>query len=352
MEEKITPAPAPNAAPETPRSPEADARNEASPNDAAQASDAASEAHSASASASDTPSAAVPVAPAAPAADAAPHKPFPTIGDILAMLGIVLGITVVVGLLFSLVGWIVGLSASPETEDPTLLAEHNQNLGRFFCLSYLVTMSLALVGILLYRHKRGDTERIISFSLARLNPIMLLWACIFLFAVGIVLEPMLDLLPAVNPPVGTGLWAFAALVIFAPLLEEFICRGVVLGSLRKRFGVVVAWLGSSLFFGIMHLYPAAVINACIMGLILGYIYLLTNSIWSSVILHAVNNAVAWLLLTYGGEQRLLIDWMGADYRWLYWVVYIGALGIAGFSAYKTWQAIRRMKEAEKMEAHA
>lgn len=287
---------------------------------------------------------------------AAANKPFPTFGDLLALLGIVLGSLIVVGLLLKLVAGLAGVQLV-EPEDPAQVPAWQETFGRFTCICYLASMSIALLGVLLYRRKRGGTGPVVSFSFARLNPMMLLWSFIFLFSVGIVIEPLLDKLPDANLPIGTGIWTLVMTVLFAPLFEELLCRGVVLGSLRQRYGVVTALLGSSLFFGVIHLSPALVINACIMGLILGYIYLQTDSIWSSILLHAANNLVAWLLLTYGGQQRLLIDWIrlgvGEKHLWLYWVlIYIGALGIAGFSAWKAWKAIRQMKTAEKIGAAA
>lgn len=264
------------------------------------------------------------------------HRSFPTVGDLFALLGIVLGVQVVVGLLLSLVGGFAGFD--PENTTPEMQ-------GRYMCLVYLTTMSLGLLGAILYRRKRGGTGKVVSFSTARLNPMLLLWACVFLFAVGIVIEPLLSLLPSMQPDMGRGIWTLVMLVVFAPLFEEFLCRGVVLGSLRAKYGVMAAWLGSSLFFGILHILPQLVVNACIIGLILGYICLATDSIWASVILHAVNNAIAYVMLTLGNGDMLLIDWVGNDR--IYAAIYVVALVVAFVSAYKMWQALRKLKETER-----
>ena len=269
------------------------------------------------------------------------HRPFPTVGDCFAMLGIVLGSMIVVALLLQIVAGFAGFD--PGTADP-------QALGRYTCLLYVAPMSLALTGVLLYRRRRGGTGAIVGFSTARLSPVLLLWSCVLLVAVGIVIEPLLDLLPDFQLPVGKGVWTLLMAVLFAPFFEEFLCRGVVLGSLRARYGVIAAWLGSSLFFGILHLVPALVVNACIMGLILGYVYLATGSIWASIILHAANNAIAYAMMTATGEQRMLIDWIGS--RTLYGILYAAALIVAGLSVWKMAGALRRMKAAEKNGADA
>ena len=266
------------------------------------------------------------------------RRSFPTVGDLFALLGIVLGVQAVVGLVLSLVGGFAGFD--PKEATPELQ-------GRYMCLLYLTTMSLGLIGAVLYRRKRGGTGKVISFSTVRLNPVLLLWACLFLVAVGVVIEPLLALLPefpSMQPDMGRGIWTVVMLLVFAPVFEELLCRGVVLGSLRTKYGVWVAWLGSSLFFGVLHLAPQLVVNACIIGLILGYICLATDSIWAPMILHAVNNAIAYATLLLGGGDFLLRGWIANDV--IYGMIYAAALAVAFVSAYKMWQTLGRLNAAE------
>ena len=206
-------------------------------------------------------------------------------------------------------------------------------------------MSITLAGILYYRRARGGSGPWARFSARGLNPALLLWAFVLMFAVGVVLEPLLRLMPELSLEVGRGFWTILSLVIFAPIFEELICRGVVLGSLRGKFGVTTAWLVSSLFFGVLHGQPVQVINATVIGLVLGYVYLATDSLWSVMILHALNNAVAYLALATGHGNALLIDLVGS--RTLYVLIYIAALALSAVSGYMMLRALRRMKEAEK-----
>lgn len=268
-------------------------------------------------------------------APASVRRAFPTFGDLCAMLGILLGMQVLVGFVVSLVGGFVQGGGAEMTPDAQ---------GRYLCLVYLTAMSLGLVGIVLYRRKRGGTERVVSFSTARLNPALLLWACVLLFAVDVVIEPLLALLPDAQPEVGRGIWTVVMLVGLAPLFEEVICRGVVLGSLRVKYGVWAAWLGSSLFFAVLHIVPTMVVNALFVGLILGWLCLATGSLWASILLHAVNNAAAYLLLVTVGDVRLN-ELVGN--RTLYAVIYAVALFVAVFSAFKMHAALRLLKAAEQ-----
>jgi len=210
---------------------------------------------------------------------------------------------------------------------------------------YFCSRSITLAGILYYRRARGGSGPWARFSARGLNPALLLWAFVLMFAVGVVLEPLLRLMPELSLEVGRGFWTILSLVIFAPIFEELICRGVVLGSLRGKFGVTTAWLVSSLFFGVLHGQPVQVINATVIGLVLGYVYLATDSLWSVMILHALNNAVAYLALATGHGNALLIDLVGS--RTLYVLIYIAALALSAVSGYMMLRTLRRMKEAEK-----
>ncbi|WP_418981909.1 lysostaphin resistance A-like protein [Alistipes sp.] len=288
-----------------------------------------------------------PERPSAPATSAAqpprPAKTFPTPGDLFAMLGIVFAAQIVVG-----VAGVVGVLISGHSGD--LSAADPGARGRLVAVTYLVSMSLALGGILYYRLKRGGSGPVAQFSRKGLNPVLLLWAFLFMIAVGIVIEPLLTFLPAPPDQLGRGVWAALTAIVFAPVFEETICRGVVLGSVRAKWGVVAAWLLSSLFFGVLHLQPLLVINAFFIGLILGFIYLATGSLWASIILHAVNNAMAYLLLVSGHEETMVIELVGS--RTWYVVIYIAALAVAAVSARMVWRTLARLKAAEKKAQEA
>ncbi|MBE6701937.1 MAG: CPBP family intramembrane metalloprotease [Ruminococcaceae bacterium] len=71
-------------------------------------------------------------------------------------------------------------------------------------------------------------------------------------------------------------------------VEEFLFRGVVLSHLL-RYGKTTAVLFSALLFGIMHQNAAQLLYAVAAGLVLGFIYLKTRSIWPCVLLHFFNN---------------------------------------------------------------
>lgn len=266
------------------------------------------------------------------------RRKFPTMGDMLAMLGIALGAQIVVGTVAVVFMVIAGYGFDFKSLEP-------QAMGKLMAVLYFGSMSLTLLGLLYYRRARGGRGAWARFSVRGLNPALLLWAFVLIFAVGVVLEPLLRLLPELSLNVGRGFWTILSLVVFAPVFEELICRGVVLGSLRDKFGVTTAWLVSSLFFGVLHGQPVQVISATVIGLVLGYVYLATDSLWSVMILHALNNAVAYLAMATGHGNALLIDMVGSGT--LYVLIYIAALALSAVSGYMMVRTLRRMRETEK-----
>lgn len=70
--------------------------------------------------------------------------------------------------------------------------------------------------------------------------------------------------------------------------EELLFRGLVLTNLLP-YGRTTAILGSALLFGLMHQNAGQLLYATVAGLVLGYLYVKTRSIFGCILLHFVNN---------------------------------------------------------------
>ena len=281
---------------------------------------------------------------AVPAAELRPgRRKFPTVGDLFAMLGIAFGAQIVVGTAAMVFLLFAGHGLDFKSLEPAAL-------GKVMAALYFCSMSITLAGILYYRRARGGSGPWARFSARWLNPALLLWAFVLMFAVGVVLEPLLSLLPEVPNAYGRGAWAIVTVVVMAPLFEEVIFRGVLLESTRAKYGVMAAWLVSSAVFGIVHVHPTVAVNAFAIGLVLGFVYMRTDSLWSTIILHAVNNGIAYLALVTGHGNAMLIDLVGS--RTLYVLIYIGALAVFAVSGYMMLLALRRLKAEDKNRAAA
>ncbi len=95
--------------------------------------------------------------------------------------------------------------------------------------------------------------------------------------------------------------------VMAPLTEEVYFRGIVLGWMRRHWGMAWAIGLSSLVFGAMHLKwlmpggasgMVSTVELVAMGVLLALVAVRTGSLWTSVITHAVNNLCAALAAVF------------------------------------------------------
>lgn len=101
------------------------------------------------------------------------------------------------------------------------------------------------------------------------------------------------------------------IVVLGPLVEELIFRKGMLDILRKaNYFPVWSIVISAVTFGVIHGNPAQIPGAFLFGLLLGWIYWRTDSIWTVWMLHALNNLIGVLTFTIWGEDQKLMDLFG------------------------------------------
>lgn len=86
------------------------------------------------------------------------------------------------------------------------------------------------------------------------------------------------------------------IAIAAPFSEELCFRGMLFGGLRERLPMVPAALVAGVVFGLLHAFTgiSAVPPLAILGFIFCLLYEKTGSIVPGMLLHALNNSVALL----------------------------------------------------------
>lgn len=100
-----------------------------------------------------------------------------------------------------------------------------------------------------------------------------------------------------------GLIFFAG-ALLAPLAEEIFFRGIVFRSYLLAKGPLVAYLASALVFASLHLNLPALPPIVVLGLVLAWLYHATGSLVPSVLAHAFNNGVAFIVLYFVPEHLL------------------------------------------------
>ncbi|UED79934.1 CPBP family intramembrane metalloprotease [Lysinibacillus sp. CD3-6] len=89
--------------------------------------------------------------------------------------------------------------------------------------------------------------------------------------------------------------AILAIVVFGPILEEFVFRRVIFGSLVQTTNFWVAAIVSAIFFAIIHFDFSHILLYTICGLIFAFLYHKTKRIWTSIIAHVMLNGFVTLV---------------------------------------------------------
>lgn len=181
------------------------------------------------------------------------------------------------------------------------------NEGNYYMASFIAELSIFIPIFIGYKMlKKRREEKNIGL---KKFPIGILP---YLLILPIVAQPFINIftLPAVNiadflfgieevvdvVPVNPGEWIFAVLTlcVVAPVAEELFCRGIMM-QYMKEFGLITSLVSTSLVFAMLHFSPASLIILFFLGLLLGVVKLITDSLWACIIMHSMNNLVAFVL---------------------------------------------------------
>ena len=134
-------------------------------------------------------------------------------------------------------------------------------------------------------------------------------------ALALMLEPLMALMPDMDETLVKTmeqllegpLWvSLLSMSVFAPVLEEWMCRGIVLRGLlnysrkgepgensgRKGMNPALAIAISAIFFATIHGNLWQGFSAFILGSFFGYVYYKTGSLKLTMLMHCVNNTVS------------------------------------------------------------
>ena len=183
----------------------------------------------------------------------------------------------------------------------------------------LIFAGLAMIGFLfLLRYSKKESFIQTYRFDVRPNFIQLLLALIIgvsaLFFSGYVLEGMALLIPEPyvayvemfeNLALGSGFSLFIAVAVIAPIFEEMLFRGYIFDQLERHFAAVgMTIVASGVLFGLYHLNIFQGVFASVLGIVLGFSYYWTRSIWIPILIHFANNVLSYLLGVEAVSQRI------------------------------------------------
>ena len=123
--------------------------------------------------------------------------------------------------------------------------------------------------------------------------------------------------------------------------EELTFRGVLQQGLTRKMNPHVAIILSAAIFSFIHFQFYGFLPRMFLGILLGYMFYVSGSVWTSITMHFVNNGTAVVLyyLNHKGIINIDVDRFGEmPYPWLTWLslmVTIGLIGLCWHRANKT-----------------
>ena len=87
-------------------------------------------------------------------------------------------------------------------------------------------------------------------------------------------------------------------VLSASILEEGLFRGLILYGFLRNYPLKKALIFSALLFSVLHMNPWQFVGAFIMGIVFGWWYHRTQSLWPCIVGHILNNSIATLFFHF------------------------------------------------------
>ena len=147
-------------------------------------------------------------------------------------------------------------------------------------------------------------------------------------AIGSLLPDMPETLQEVMKSLtgGNFILNFITVSIFAPVCEEWLCRGMVLRGLLRKTRINPFWaiIISSVFFALIHLNPWQAVPAFLLGCLFGYVYYKTGSLKLTMLMHCVNNTFA-LICGHIDALEDMNSWSDVIMPPLYFIVLASAV---------------------------
>jgi membrane protease YdiL (CAAX protease family) len=221
---------------------------------------------------------------------------YPTIKKAVVLCLILLGIEIFAGIILALVLGFIGVDNKDFIEDLAAI--------------YITLAAFCVVLIIGYKETNKKFNEIFKFNKISLN----LWIAVIIFMFGFIIIsseidnllnfilPMPEFMVDVFKSMLSSDYLVISIImvgIMPAFLEEMLFRGIILGGFRENYSQRKAIVVSALLFGLAHLNPWQFVSSFIIGLIMAWIFIKTESILPCIYMHLFNNLLAVLVMKFG-----------------------------------------------------
>lgn len=181
-------------------------------------------------------------------------------------------------------------------------------LSVFASTDFGAVLAYIFVALLLLFVLKRNSIKLNEFSenQAKVNWFAFTGSVLFVYALKLVLVvtgmlylffaiPVEELLLVDDPIIYTiveKFYTFLLIVVVAPIVEEFLFRGILLHNRIQKSGVFWGVLFSSFIFGMLH--PLTFASSFVAGLFFSYLYLYYRNIWIPILAHAIMNLIEFI----------------------------------------------------------
>src|SRR6056297_2183091 len=229
-------------------------------------------------------------------------------------------------LLFILISMLTGMIVAVGN-----LSNNERLITILTSFSYLIAAGGTL--LIIIRQKKRIQPDYPVFVNKRTHPVTIIFSLLSALAIIILSEPLISMLPVsdfykemITRLNQKGISILLMTVVFAPVLEELIVRGIILEGFLRNYSPWTAIILSSLIFGILHFNLVQFVGAFILGMFIGWVYYQTRNLLLPVLIHFTNNLLSYILVYFTDSNPLdvtLRNIFPSDS--VYWLV----MGISG-----------------------
>ena len=144
--------------------------------------------------------------------------------------------------------------------------------------------------------------------------------------------------------IGGLLFNLAVIALIPAIGEELTFRGVLQQSLTRRMNPHIAIFLSAAIFSFIHFQFYGFLPRMFLGLLMGYMFYITNSLWTSMLMHFLNNGAA-VVLYYLSNKGVIEDAEHFGETTNVWIIVASAAVTIGLIVW-SWLKARPKKQAE------
>ena len=148
---------------------------------------------------------------------------------------------------------------------------------------------------------------------------------------------------------GGWLISLVTVAIIPAVFEEIFFRGAVMSVLSER-GTTYAVFVSAAFFVLMHGLDPYFLSTFFAGVVLACVVTVTGSVYSSMVVHLVNNIMSYVLILYAEKLAIVqLDFYMLYGAWLLLLISLIGLLTSVMHHYKKRKDRNRIPEREEQE---